>query len=268
MNLGAAAVVLRPRTLAEVLDLACRLSISLAFGLYARLSAVVLVPVFAGCLALRYEAGWGWPAVWAVAVAGGSVAQGVFTVGVGRLLFAEDVAPARVLRLFGRRLGSYLGALLLARLLLALSCLPFFLGLPFAWTRLVFVHEASLLEGAGPRDALRRSSRFVAGRSMSAFGALLALLLTQAGFVIVAELLGQGLVDQVLQLGRPFGGLFADGGSPYALAGLLLSVPYAATARFLGYVDGRTRSDGWDIQLRFMAITASAASAGGREEAA
>ena len=44
------------RTLSEVLDLACRLSISLAFGLYARLSIAILLPVFAGCLALRV---WG-----------------------------------------------------------------------------------------------------------------------------------------------------------------------------------------------------------------
>ena len=33
--------------------------------------------------------------------------------------------------------------------------------------------------------------------------------------------------------------------------------PWVATARFLQYVDGRTRADGWDIQLRFMAIAAA-----------
>jgi hypothetical protein len=148
--------------------------------------------------------------------------------------------------------------LFLSRSLLALACLPFFFGLPFAWPRLVFVHEASLLEGAGPADALRRSSRFVAGRGGPVFGVLVSLLLTQGAFVVTAELLGQGLVSEVLQLGKPFGALFADGGSPYALAGLLLSVPYVATARFLEYIDARTRSDGWDVQLRFLAISAAA----------
>ena len=29
--------------------------------------------------------------------------------------------------------------------------------------------------------------------------------------------------------------------------------------RFLHYIDGRTRADGWDIQLRFMALAAHAA---------
>ena len=129
----------------------------------------------------------------------------VFTVGVGRLLFSEELGAGQVLRLFGRRLGSYLAMLLLSRTLLAAACVPFFLALPFVWPRLVFVHEASLLEGAGPSEAIRRSSRFASGRGPSVFGALLAMLCTQGGFVIVAELLGHGLVEQVLQLGKPFG---------------------------------------------------------------
>ena len=105
-------------------------------------------------------------------------------------------------------------------------------------------------------DAVKRVDRFIAGRGASAFGTLLSLLATQAGFIVTAEFLGHGLVDEVLQLGKPFGSLFSNGGSPYALAGFFLSVPYVATARFLSYVDARTRADGWDVQLRFMAIAA------------
>jgi hypothetical protein len=257
MNLGASAIVLRPRTLAEVLDLACRLSISLAFGLYARLSALILLPLFAGCLALRYALDWPWAGVWVVAILTGSVVQGVFTVGVGRLLFSEELGAGKVIGLFVKRLGAYLGMHFLRALLFGVASLPGFLGVPFLWPRLVFVHEASLLEGAGPADAIRRSNRFAGGRGPSVFGALLALLATQAGFVVTAELLGHGLVEEVLQLGKPFGSLFEHGGSPYALAGYLLSIPYVATARFLDYIDARTRSDGWDVQLRFMAIAAS-----------
>ncbi len=264
VNLGASAIVLRPRSLAEILDLACRLCVSLAFGLYARLALVILLPILAGCLALRYAAGWQWFAVWLVAAGCGAVVQGLFTVSVGRLLFSEELSVGQALRLFGRRFGSYLAMLLLSRGLLALACLPFFVGLPFAWTPLFFVHEASLLEGAGAVDALRRSSRLVSGRAFPVFGALLAIVLTQGAFVITAELLCQGLVTEVLQLGKPFGSLFTDGGSPYALAGLLLSVPYVATARFLEYIDARTRSDGWDVQLRFMAIAGERRGSGAR----
>lgn len=256
MNLGAAAIVLRPRNLAEILDLACRLACSLALALYLRLAALVLLPCLAICLALRHALGWPWPAVWLVAAGLAAAAQGVFTVAVGRLLFSEELGARQVLRLFGKRAGSYLGMLAVSRMLLAVAALPALLGLPFAWPRLLFVHEASLLEGARAGDAIQRSGRFVAGRLWGAFGVLLALLCTQAGFVIAVELLGQGLVDHVLQLGRPFGDLFAKGGSAFALAGFLLSVPYVATARFLDYIDARTRADGWDVQLRFMAIAA------------
>ena len=266
MNLGASAIVLRPRPLAEILDLACRLSCSLAFELYLRLAALVLLPCLGVCLALRHGLGWEWPAVWAVAVSLGVILQGVFTVAVGRLLFSETLSARQVLALYGRRLGSYLGALFLSRLVLAAAALPFFLGLPLAWPRLFYVHEASLLEGAGSMEAMRRSSRFSAMNLAGILGALLAVLCAQAGFVVTAELLGDGLVQHVLQLGRPFGSLFTDGGSAYALLGFFLSMPYVATARFLLYIDARTRADGWDVQLRFMAIAARAA-ASAREAA-
>lgn len=257
MNLGASAVVLRPRSLGEVLDLACRLCVTRAFGLYARLSLAILAPVLAACLSLRYAAGLDWIATWIVAVAGGALAQGVFTVAASRLLFSEELTVGQVLRLFGRRLSSYLAMIVLSRLVLAVACVPAFIGLPFAWTRLFFVHEACLLETASPAEGLRRSNRFVAMQGASVFGALVSLLLAQGGFVLVAELLGQGVLSDVLQLGKPFGALFTDGGSPFALVGLLLSVPFVATARFLDYIDERTRADGWDIQLRFLAIAAA-----------
>ncbi|MEP7124691.1 MAG: hypothetical protein ABJE95_27430 [Byssovorax sp.] len=256
MNLGASAIVLRPRALAETLDLACRLSCSLALGLYLRLSAVVLLPCFAGCLALRYALECTWTQVWMVAITLGAITQGVFTVAIGRLLFSEVLTTGGVLRLFGKRLGSYLGMLVLSRAILAMAALPFFLGLPFVWPRLLVVHEASLLEGAGPGDAVARANRFIVGRNLSAFLAIVAFLALHAGISITAELLGQGLVNELLQLGTPFGELFKDGGSPFALAGFFLAVPYLATARFLYYVDSRTRSDGWDVQVRFMAIAA------------
>jgi hypothetical protein len=55
-------------------------------------------------------------------------------------------------------------------------------------------------------------------------------------------------------MGEPVGSLWTHGGSGYAVAGALLSAPFVASASFLGYVDQRTRKEGWDIQLRFMAL--------------
>lgn len=255
MNLGASAIVLRPRGLAEIFDLACRLCGLIALRLYAWLAALVLFPSFAGCLALRYGAGWSWPAVWLIAVVIAGIVQGVYTVAVGRLLFSEGLGVREVLAQFGRRLGPYLAMLFVSRVLLVLSAFAL-VGPLLAWPRLLYAHEASLLEGAGSIDAIQRSNRFVTARVGLAFGVLLALVLAQAGIVVTAELLGQGIVDDLFQLGAPFGKLFSDGGLPYALAGFFLSVPYIATARFLSYVDARTRADGWDIQVRFLAIAA------------
>lgn len=253
MKLDRAAIVLRPRTVAEIVDLAFRLSFSLALPLYSKLAAVVLLPILAGLLALRYAAEWGWLSIWLVAILAANIAQGVFTVAAGRLIFSEGLRVREVLGAFGRRLPSYLAALVASRIVIALAALPV-LSLPFAWIALVFVHEASLLEGAGAIQACQRASRFVKGRGGEAFGLLCLTLLGQIGAVGIGELLGQSLLDDLLQLGKPFGAFFEDGGSPFALAGLLVSVPFVSTARFLQYIDTRTRSDGWDIQVRFLAV--------------
>jgi hypothetical protein len=160
-----------------------------------------------------------------------------------------------VLAAFGRRLPSYVAALVASRIVMAVAALPI-LALPFAWVALLFVHEASLLEGAGAVQACQRASRFVKGRGAQALGLLVLLLAGQLGAVLICELLGQSLLDDVLQLGKPLGAAFEDGGSPFALAGLLASVPFVSTARFLQYIDTRTRADGWDIQVRFLAVNA------------
>lgn len=273
MKLDRAAIVLRPRTVPEIVDLALRLIFSIALPVYTKLAAVVLLPLFAGAMALHYAAKVEWRVVWVLAFVAATFAQGAFTVAAGRLLFSEDLGVKEVLGAFFKRLPSYVAAMVLSRgvlwflgmsvpLLVAgawaagLGTLIFAVGLPFAWVALMFAHEASLLEGAGPGQAWTRSSRFIRGRGGPAFALLLLLLLGQAGAVVIAELLGQSVLGDLLQLGKPFGSLWEDLGSPFAMLGLFASVPLVSTARFLHYIDTRTRADGWDIQVRFLAIAA------------
>lgn len=253
MKLDRAAIVLRPRTVPEIVDLAFRLSCSFALPLYSKLAALVLLPIFAGAMALRYAAKWEWFGVWMITIAAASIAQGVYTVAASRVLLPDDRSVGAVLRAFGRKLFSYLMALIASRFILGASALVV-VGIPFAWVGLLFVHEASLLEGAGPAQACQRASRFVRGRGWNAAALLILLLAGQFGAVLVVELLAQGLLDEVLQLGKPFGSLWQDGGTPFAILGFLLSLPLVSTARFLHYIDTRTRADGWDVQVRFMAI--------------
>jgi hypothetical protein len=255
LNLGASAIVLRPRSVSEVVDLACRVCFSLAFGLYARLSAVVLLPLFVGLLVLRSVADLSWAIMWPLTIAAVAIVEGIFTVAASRLVF-ETIGARAVLRLYGKRLGAFLGSLVIRALALLISPLTFFIALPFFAIRMLFLDEACLLEGLSGGRALERAQRLVQGRGGIAFQVILAHLVARAAFVLVADLLFQGLVDELFQLGQPFGSLLGDGGSPAALAGYLLSGPFIATARFLQYIDTRTRADGWDIQLRFTAIRA------------
>lgn len=258
MKLDRAAIVLRPRSVSEICDLAVRLTFSIALPLYAKLSAVVLLPMFLGALALRYYSHWQWIYIWLLAIPAANIAQGVFTVAAGRLIFSEDLRVSEVLGAFARRLPSYTFAFIASRAVLLFATLPI-VTLPFAWVALIFVHEASLLEGAGPVQACQRAARFIRGRGVSALGLLCMLVLAQVAGVAIAEALGQSLLDDVFQAGKPFGTMLHDGGSPFVMLGLFVTVPILATTRFLHYIDTRTRADGWDIQVRFLGVASKEA---------
>lgn len=269
MNLDAARVVLRPRSMSEIFDLALRFATAPAAKLYAKLGLLFLLPAWALCVAARQALGWEWQLVWLLALALATPIQGVFTVAIGRMMFAEEVRLRDVVGQYLRRLPAYLGTLVLTRVMIAVMGLAFFLVVPpfWMWGRCAYVHEACLLEQASPVDAITRAARMIARNVVSVVGLLLLLSLAAAGFVFVAEMLvTNGLLDFVLQLGRPFGSLFDEGGSVAALLGLFLAVPYWTTVRFLSYIDLRTRRDGWDVQLRFMAIQARARSESERRE--
>jgi hypothetical protein len=252
VNLLEARIVLRPRTLAEVLDLATRWCFGVHRVIHARLAAVLLLPSFVACVAAHALLGWSWPSVWMLAAGLALVTQGAFTIASGRLLFERDVSARSVLLDYARQLPSYLVVLVASRVMLVVGVFV----LPLAWMRVAFVHEASLLEKQGPVAALRRASRLGARRGGETLLLLGALGLATLAAVCAAELVGHGLVDFVLQLGRLGGDLLDDGGSIHALLGMHIAIPYVAVARFCRYVDERTRSDGWDIQLRFMALAA------------
>jgi hypothetical protein len=253
MNLRDTRILLRPRSIGEVLDLTFPFC-ARANRTLLRVAAVTLLPLLAGCALLRFSLGVPWEWVWAIAVLGGGVAQGVFALVAGRLLFEEKPKVAPLLKQFVRRLPAFSASLLVTRLGLLATSWTVVLPL-FAWARFLFVPEVLLLEDAGPLRAIGRSSRFVVGRTFEVLGMLCVLLTVQLAFVLVSELLLASLVRFVFQMGEPFGSLF-EGGSLYALAGYFASVPFIAVARFLGYIDLRTRKEGWDIALRFRAIAA------------
>lgn len=251
MNWLASRVTLRVRTMPDILDL------GLVFWTenrkaYAKVALVVLVVPFAICVTMQiFRVPW-WK-IWMVAVVLGAMVEGAFTSAAGQLLFAETAPTRTLLAPFWRRIVPYLFARLLSALALFASAF-FLLPLPFIAPRLLFVPEYSLLEAASPLQCLRRGGRLMKTRMVQAAAMSLLLAAGRFAFVAAGDALGQGLVEFVLQLGRPVGVLFEDGGSTYALLGFFLSIPYVASARFLAYVDSRTRREGWDIQVRFAAL--------------
>jgi hypothetical protein len=254
-------VTLRVRGMSEIFDLGF-VFIAENRKAYLKLALVTLVVPFAVTAALQWKH-VGWWQLWGVAIVLGVLVEGAFTTAAGQLLFAESVETRRLLGLFGRRFVSFAAARALSALALT-ACVPVIIPIPPMAARSLFVNECSLLESASPMQCLRRGGQLMQGQTGSGFLFALVLLATRFAFIVAAEELGQGLVEFVLQLGRPVGSLFEEGGSTFALLGFFASIPYAATARFLGYVDRRTRREGWDIQVRFAALAQREAS----EEAA
>jgi len=256
VNLEGARVVLRTRTPSEIFDLAVRFCASIALSLYLKLAAIVLLPcAVATALFHFYVAEHEWTATWTFAAFLAAFAQSVFTVAASRLLFEAKPKLGAILLHALRRLPALFGALLLHGALLFAGVF-ILIGSFFVWIWHTFLYEAVLLEQQGPVDALRRAGALMKRK----FGAGLVVCTGSAAivtlFIVCSEALGQGLFNFVLQLGKPFGELQEDGGTPFAVLGFFAALPLVATARFLSYIDGRTRQDGWDIQLRFMSIAA------------
>ncbi|MGB1012914.1 MAG: hypothetical protein ACPG4T_02185 [Nannocystaceae bacterium] len=255
MNLSSARVVLRTRDLGELFDLGGRAVFALGGRLYLYLFVCTSLPLAVGFYLLHTLAEVEPTSIWLLAVMALWVNQGVYTIAASRLMFSEKVGFGEVVGQFLRRLPSYLIALMIAWIVLFLTSLlviGFIWGL--VWT--LYIHEASLLEMQGPFAAFRRA-RVLARNNFPGLFGFSSLTVLVAFFAIVsAEMLGHGLVDFVLQLGEPFGELQEDGISLYAMIGVFAMAPFWATVRFLFYIDGRTRQDGWDIQLRFSHLAA------------
>lgn len=254
MNLEQARIVLRPRTPAELAELALFWQREVGGRLYLRLAAIALLPSLVLCAWLRYGLNMEWPLIWFAALCTTSVTQGVFTVACGQLMFAETTRTRDVMKAFTRRLPSYSLATFVRGTLLAASLAACAAPFLFVWPRLAFTYEASLLESLSPNKAISRANRFVVRRTSEIFGIGLTMLAALASLTLIGELLGGNLMSFVLQLGRPFGSLLDDGGSIWALIGFHAAIPFIASLRFLAYIDQRTRADGWDIQVKFMAL--------------
>jgi hypothetical protein len=250
MDLRDARVVLRERRLLDVLDLSIRFLVSHAAP-YAALAAIVLVPC--GVLSLVIAVHSGWALGWFVAIVLATFAEIPFTVLGSRLVFTPEISLETVLTLSLKKTPR----VLIARFLQAFSILAglTIMLLPGVWVAVttVFLTEIIVLEEATVGAAFSRAQRMLNSR----FGDALMVALLISGLHAGAVWLGDRALATVFvdlfqitpppKLGEPGGGVLG-------LCAYWLFVPYAATARLFAYLDLRTRSEGWDVQVRFAAL--------------
>jgi len=254
MDLLQARVALRPRSMSDVLDLAGPFCIANRRLL---LPLVAVTTLIGGTLSgiCRLWLDWAWPGVWFLTGGYWLLSTGLFTLAGGDLLFREPsrIRVGAVLGRFVRRFPHYLAARILQWLVLGV-CAVLLVPLPIFASRLLFVSEAVLLESGSAPVSLARSSQLVMFRGGTCLGLAVACALSPFLFAVAADVVGDAIVGMAFEMGQPFGSLWSDGGSAFAVVGALLSAPFVASASFLGYIDMRTRKEGWDIQLRFMAL--------------
>ena len=140
----------------------------------------------------------------------------------------QTVSIGRAYRFAWRRLGAMIGAMILAGLaILGMSIT--IVGIPFAiyfGVRWTFIWQAALLEGAGPRAALSRSSDVVKGDWWRVVGIIFVM-----GIIVGATSSILGIIPIV---GATIGGI--------------LSTPIAIVGVTLLYYDLRVRKEGYNLE--------------------
>jgi hypothetical protein len=251
MNVGKARVEVRERGVAEIIDLALRFTCALGGWLYLRLFVLVALPAWGLCwwaMASEIEVGW----VWTIAGALFVLVQIPFTVAASRLMFAEAPSLREVLSASAKGLFRSIVTAIAGGLLLAGASLIVVL-IPAAMARCLYVSEITLLEGTGVGASFARSARFVKGRMGHAMQIAAALGCVTFAFVVTVQLLVWAVTRDMLGV-ESLEHIWDLLDSPAALLGFFVSVPFVASTRFLAYIDGRTRREAWDVQVRFLKL--------------
>ena len=240
-------VVLRPRSLLEIGDLASRF-VQAHIRAFAWILPLCLLPALAA--AALSQSGASSELCWAMVIGLGPVTTAAATALCAELMLHPQ-ASARVV---AKRWLQALPRLLWARLLdLGLKGLT--LGFAFRWT--VFLPEVVLLEHGNFSAATRRTGSLLDVVNGRWFGFALMCLISQGVGVWAGEVAWQAL-RWMFALSRDSSSLFTDGVSWPALLGLGFAQTYLAAVRFLVYIDCRTRREGWDLAVQMTGLVETA----------
>jgi hypothetical protein len=255
LNPNLCQVALRPRGPLEAFDLAFRFARE-RHGPLGKLLMLTLFPLWLltipACLLTD-----GHLALLLVPIVVGPFVQAPFTVLSGRLLFASQYPIFSVVKDVLTQLPALLTAWAIGVLGWAISSLSCFTFAVLVQGSLLYHTETALLERVGPQRGLRRTFRLAGGNFGIALVGALSRWVLLAFFGLVAEAIGQGVVNFILQLGQPFGSLWSGQVTPFLLGGLLFAQAAHAVYRLFLYLDVRTRVEGWDIQVGLLAARTS-----------
>jgi hypothetical protein len=264
-----ARIVLRPRSLDEVFDLALAYLRAHARELRGVLLWATLAPWVLALVTARLAPVSGAETRTAGALlvlfAACAVGERVVTQVVGRHLFER---PFRLRDAWGRAFAHpqrwLVGPVLLwvpVALIIQSSLDPGLVALGvMLWLsvggliaafrlRALHLQEVELLERLRDRALRRRSHQLAGVRQGRSMGFAFQALLLRALFVAATAGAASTVLDVLLQFENVSQVLAPVGVLGYALAG-----PYLAVARLFDYVDARTRGEGWDLQVRFQDI--------------
>ena len=253
MDILRARVVFRERSLLDVLDLALRFLV-VHVKPYAIVAAATLLP----SLGITWAAGHflGWAVAWGTGIFLAFATAIPFTLLASRLVFQDDVKATAVLASSLREVPRVLFARVLWLVLVAIASI-FVLPLIWVGTAYLFTDEVLLLERASIGASFKRSQAVATTSFGDAFLAVFVFATTVFGAVALADYGGRSVIGELLQI-EPPRSLWTEGGSLLAIVGLFAIVPFVTTARFFAYLNIRTRSEGWDIQIRFSEIASRA----------
>jgi hypothetical protein len=250
LNLQNARVALRERGLWDVFDVALRFFVENARAyLWPSLACVVPSAVIASLVGYAAGPEWGWT----IALLLSLFAATPVTVLTSRLVFEERPATSEILV---KSIGKSLSLIPLRFLqIVAVSVGTIFFVIPGGWLAVLFftTPEVAVAEDSGPVATIARAQRILG----AAFGEMATMALTilvgRVAFVFVADIAGRAILEEVFQVTAP-APLWQTGGGVISYTAFFLILPLEAVARFFFYLNVRTKTEGWDIQARFLAI--------------
>jgi hypothetical protein len=250
INVAEARVALRERGLWDVLDVALRFFVANARAYFwPSFFCVVPSAVISTLVGAWQGPTWGWLTAFGLSL----FAATPVTVLTSRLVFDARPKMSEVLTI---SIGKNLALLPLRIVQLFLVALgTVFMVIPGVWLAVLFftAPEIMVAESSGPMATISRAQRIV-GAAFGDMALISMVVLAGRGVaVLVLDIAGRALLTDLLQVSAP-PPIWESYGGAISYTAFFLILPLEAVARFFSYLNVRTKTEGWDIQARFLEI--------------